>query len=285
MNLKPLFNHQNQALFHVVWSDRKQSHNSQNHQYVHIEMIVLQNRARCGLAPFFVLDFSLWVCRPQKIMTSVLYYLAPSIYPEFWTQFTTHFLSFSPDRDYYSLCDKQPIGRLLFRQFCETRPGLECYIQFLDLVVSPCQVALGSSVFGKFLFFLFFFFCQEEIKIGLMVLKCEESKLLFFGKLGKFVMLRQLLCAVALPPAEMLQVKYTASIIVCWFTVYFPWECKLFAFELHVHPIQQSSLNTEVTSVNSCSVSAHWLFQDSQVAMSYVLRTSFSCVVSHLFNK
>ncbi|EHB13422.1 G protein-coupled receptor kinase 5 [Heterocephalus glaber] len=38
------------------------------------------------------------------------------------------------DRDYCSLCDKQPIGRLLFRQFCETRPGLECYIQFLDSV-------------------------------------------------------------------------------------------------------------------------------------------------------
>uniref|UniRef100_A0A452DRR4 G protein-coupled receptor kinase n=1 Tax=Capra hircus TaxID=9925 RepID=A0A452DRR4_CAPHI len=40
------------------------------------------------------------------------------------------------DRDYCSLCDKQPIGRLLFRQFCETRPGLESYIQFLDSVVS-----------------------------------------------------------------------------------------------------------------------------------------------------
>uniref|UniRef100_A0A452DRN8 G protein-coupled receptor kinase n=1 Tax=Capra hircus TaxID=9925 RepID=A0A452DRN8_CAPHI len=39
-----------------------------------------------------------------------------------------------PNRDYCSLCDKQPIGRLLFRQFCETRPGLESYIQFLDSV-------------------------------------------------------------------------------------------------------------------------------------------------------
>ncbi|XP_073210323.1 G protein-coupled receptor kinase 5 isoform X1 [Lepidochelys kempii] len=38
------------------------------------------------------------------------------------------------DRDYYSLCDKQPIGRFLFRQFCETRPELECYIRFLDSV-------------------------------------------------------------------------------------------------------------------------------------------------------
>ncbi|XP_067417421.1 G protein-coupled receptor kinase 5 isoform X2 [Emydura macquarii macquarii] len=38
------------------------------------------------------------------------------------------------ERDYYSLCDKQPIGRLLFRQFCETRLELECCIRFLDAV-------------------------------------------------------------------------------------------------------------------------------------------------------
>uniref|UniRef100_A0A670Z6B5 G protein-coupled receptor kinase n=1 Tax=Pseudonaja textilis TaxID=8673 RepID=A0A670Z6B5_PSETE len=38
------------------------------------------------------------------------------------------------ERDYYSLCDKQPIGRILFRQFCETRLELECCIKFLDSV-------------------------------------------------------------------------------------------------------------------------------------------------------
>uniref|UniRef100_A0A8D0G9G4 G protein-coupled receptor kinase n=1 Tax=Sphenodon punctatus TaxID=8508 RepID=A0A8D0G9G4_SPHPU len=38
------------------------------------------------------------------------------------------------EREYHSLCDKQPIGRLLFRQFCETRPELECCIRFLDSV-------------------------------------------------------------------------------------------------------------------------------------------------------
>ncbi|XP_065494719.1 G protein-coupled receptor kinase 5 isoform X1 [Caloenas nicobarica] len=38
------------------------------------------------------------------------------------------------DRDYCSICEKQPIGRLLFRQFCETRPELECCIRFLDSV-------------------------------------------------------------------------------------------------------------------------------------------------------
>ncbi|XP_075705676.1 G protein-coupled receptor kinase 5-like [Rhinoderma darwinii] len=36
--------------------------------------------------------------------------------------------------DYYNLCEKQPIGRLLFRQFCESRPELECLIHFLDAV-------------------------------------------------------------------------------------------------------------------------------------------------------
>ncbi|KFW03938.1 G protein-coupled receptor kinase 5, partial [Eurypyga helias] len=38
------------------------------------------------------------------------------------------------ERDYCSICEKQPIGRLLFRQFCETRPALECCIRFLDSV-------------------------------------------------------------------------------------------------------------------------------------------------------
>lgn len=158
---------------------------------------------------------------------------------------TTLFLS--PDRDYCSLCDKQPIGRLLFRQFCETRPGLECYIQFLDLVVSPCQVALGFSVISSW-------FCQKEIKINLMVLKPEVLKLLLHEKL---------LDAVALPPAEMLHVKHSARIFVYQFTVYFSRKCRLLAFEFLVHPIQQSFLNTKAPSVNSCSVSAHWLFPAS----------------------
>uniref|UniRef100_G3TEB7 G protein-coupled receptor kinase n=1 Tax=Loxodonta africana TaxID=9785 RepID=G3TEB7_LOXAF len=38
------------------------------------------------------------------------------------------------EKDYSSLCDKQPIGRLLFRQFCETKPDLNRCIEFLDAV-------------------------------------------------------------------------------------------------------------------------------------------------------
>eukprot|EP00064_Thunnus_orientalis_P014076 superscaffoldBa00002397_g14117 len=39
-------------------------------------------------------------------------------------------------RDYTSLCEKQPIGRLLFRQYCDTRPELKRCIEFMDAVVS-----------------------------------------------------------------------------------------------------------------------------------------------------
>uniref|UniRef100_A0A671VAV0 G protein-coupled receptor kinase n=1 Tax=Sparus aurata TaxID=8175 RepID=A0A671VAV0_SPAAU len=37
-------------------------------------------------------------------------------------------------KDYSSLCERQPIGRLLFRQFCETRPELRRCVKFLDAV-------------------------------------------------------------------------------------------------------------------------------------------------------
>uniref|UniRef100_A0A8C9RJT0 G protein-coupled receptor kinase n=1 Tax=Scleropages formosus TaxID=113540 RepID=A0A8C9RJT0_SCLFO len=37
-------------------------------------------------------------------------------------------------KDYYSLCEKQPIGRLLFRQFCDTRVELRRCVKFLDAV-------------------------------------------------------------------------------------------------------------------------------------------------------
>ncbi|ELK32969.1 G protein-coupled receptor kinase 4 [Myotis davidii] len=40
----------------------------------------------------------------------------------------------SMEKDYSSLCDKQPIGRLLFRQFCNTQHSLKRCIEFLDAV-------------------------------------------------------------------------------------------------------------------------------------------------------
>eukprot|EP00063_Salmo_salar_P064265 XP_014039100.1 PREDICTED: G protein-coupled receptor kinase 6-like isoform X1 [Salmo salar] len=45
------------------------------------------------------------------------------------------------EKYYNSLCERQPIGRMLFRQFCETRAELRCCVKFLDTVaeyeVSP----------------------------------------------------------------------------------------------------------------------------------------------------
>uniref|UniRef100_A0A8C9S3Z2 G protein-coupled receptor kinase n=1 Tax=Scleropages formosus TaxID=113540 RepID=A0A8C9S3Z2_SCLFO len=64
------------------------------------------------------------------------------------------------EKDYYSLCEKQPIGRLLFRQFCDTRVELRRCVKFLDAVVSPPHptsplaplyeaLGLGKSRWGR----------------------------------------------------------------------------------------------------------------------------------------
>lgn len=41
----------------------------------------------------------------------------------------------SAERDYASICEKQPIGRLLFRLYCETKWKLHRCIQLLDAMV------------------------------------------------------------------------------------------------------------------------------------------------------
>lgn len=67
----------------------------------------------------------------------------------------------SMEKDYNNLCDKQPMGRLLFRQFCDTKPELKTCIEFLDAVVEY-EVAIDkeqkdceSSIFSRF-------FCKES---------------------------------------------------------------------------------------------------------------------------
>ncbi|XP_036792129.1 G protein-coupled receptor kinase 5 isoform X1 [Oncorhynchus mykiss] len=63
----------------------------------------------------------------------------------------------SIDRDYISLCEKQPIGRLLFRLYCETRPELLRCIHLLDamddyeLVPDEKRKSRGDQIIGKFL--------------------------------------------------------------------------------------------------------------------------------------
>lgn len=39
------------------------------------------------------------------------------------------------ERDYYSLCVKQPIGKKLFQLFCRSRPDLQNYISLQDALV------------------------------------------------------------------------------------------------------------------------------------------------------
>ncbi|NXC77373.1 GRK5 kinase, partial [Anhinga anhinga] len=61
------------------------------------------------------------------------------------------------EQDYGSLCQKQPIGRLLFRQFCEMRPELLRCIRFLDAVadyeLSPDEKRkeMGEEIIRRFL--------------------------------------------------------------------------------------------------------------------------------------
>uniref|UniRef100_A0A4W4H9H8 G protein-coupled receptor kinase n=1 Tax=Electrophorus electricus TaxID=8005 RepID=A0A4W4H9H8_ELEEL len=54
-------------------------------------------------------------------------------------------------RDYYSLCVQQPIGKALFRMFCETKPHLKCCINFLDATVLPSiQCLTGCGPVSSF---------------------------------------------------------------------------------------------------------------------------------------
>ncbi|XP_045330707.1 G protein-coupled receptor kinase 4 isoform X7 [Leopardus geoffroyi] len=68
----------------------------------------------------------------------------------------------SIEKDYNSLCDKQPIGRLLFRQFCDTRHDLKIYIKFLD-VVAEYEVADDQDRRGYGLSILDTFFSAAEV--------------------------------------------------------------------------------------------------------------------------
>uniref|UniRef100_A0AAY5F1J2 G protein-coupled receptor kinase n=1 Tax=Electrophorus electricus TaxID=8005 RepID=A0AAY5F1J2_ELEEL len=47
-------------------------------------------------------------------------------------------LSSTIERDYFSLCERQPIGRLLFRLYCETRTELLRCIHLLDAMSPEC---------------------------------------------------------------------------------------------------------------------------------------------------
>uniref|UniRef100_A0A8D2B5R9 G protein-coupled receptor kinase n=1 Tax=Sciurus vulgaris TaxID=55149 RepID=A0A8D2B5R9_SCIVU len=54
--------------------------------------------------------------------------------------------SWPAERDYHSLCERQPIGRLLFREFCATRPELTRCTAFLD-GGGECSLSWGPAQF------------------------------------------------------------------------------------------------------------------------------------------
>ncbi|XP_062069587.1 G protein-coupled receptor kinase 4 isoform X2 [Lepus europaeus] len=72
----------------------------------------------------------------------------------------------SIERDYCSLCDKQPIGRLLFRQFCDTKPDLKRRIEFLD-AVAEYEVAIDEDQEHCGLCILEGFFGNEKLAVCL----------------------------------------------------------------------------------------------------------------------
>nr|KAF6431300.1 G protein-coupled receptor kinase 4 [Rousettus aegyptiacus] len=65
------------------------------------------------------------------------------------------------EKDYNSLCDKQPIGRLLFRQFCDTKHDLKRCIEFLD-AVAEYEVAADEDRRDCGLLILDTFFSKES---------------------------------------------------------------------------------------------------------------------------
>ncbi|XP_014644399.1 PREDICTED: G protein-coupled receptor kinase 4 [Ceratotherium simum simum] len=70
-------------------------------------------------------------------------------------------LRHSIEKDYGSLCDRQPIGRLLFRQFCDTKRDLKRCIEFLD-AVTEYEVAADEDRRDCGLLVLETFFSNES---------------------------------------------------------------------------------------------------------------------------
>lgn len=70
----------------------------------------------------------------------------------------------SIEKDYSSLCERQPIGRLLFRQFCETRPELRRCVKFLDAVVRKERACVSSGIWMFALFLEVCVFGLESLR-------------------------------------------------------------------------------------------------------------------------
>lgn len=69
--------------------------------------------------------------------------LQPPVCDPWWSPASDPCSARSTEKDYSTLCERQPIGRLLFRHFCDTRAELKRCVRFLDAVVRP-EARLGS---------------------------------------------------------------------------------------------------------------------------------------------
>ncbi|XP_042526953.1 G protein-coupled receptor kinase 4 isoform X3 [Dipodomys spectabilis] len=79
------------------------------------------------------------------------------------------------EKDFNSLCEKQPIGRLLFRKFCSTIPDLKLCIEFLD-AVAEYEVTVDKDQEGCGLAILDRFFSKENSKSTLSEISSETVK-------------------------------------------------------------------------------------------------------------
>ncbi|XP_012879338.1 PREDICTED: G protein-coupled receptor kinase 4 [Dipodomys ordii] len=79
------------------------------------------------------------------------------------------------EKDFSSLCEKQPIGRLLFRKFCSTIPDLKLCIEFLD-AVAEYEVTIDKDQEGCGLAILDRFFSKENSKSTLSEISSETVK-------------------------------------------------------------------------------------------------------------
>lgn len=99
---------------------------------------IILSRISLFFSPFFLTCILMTAC----VVPILRYKTAVIVY---FSHVIMTFLHLSPplspsplvhiERDYTSLCEKQPIGRLLFRQYCDTRPELKRCIEFMDAVV------------------------------------------------------------------------------------------------------------------------------------------------------
>lgn len=86
------------------------------------------------------------------------------------------FVCFSfADREYFSICEKQPIGRLLFRLFCETRPKLQRCIQLLDAMVNMHAHTTYIDLFFIFALKISYFFKLRNRKVNHQLLVTDHT--------------------------------------------------------------------------------------------------------------